>query len=78
MATYRVTTPVSGFSGTVGSVVFVDGESLVEGHLTFADGEAVLDENTAPIEFHHMVRSGYGIEPVPAPKKAAPSKETKA
>lgn len=80
MATYLVKTPVSGFEGEVGNVHFKDGQARVEGNLTFVDGEPVLDEKTSPVEFHHMVRSGYGIEPVTvtAPKKAASSKETPA
>ena len=65
MAKYKIATPVPGISGALGSVMFHDGEALVEGHLTFdKDGIPVLDEHTSPIEFHHMVQSGYLIHPV--------------
>lgn len=62
MATYLVKTPVPGFTGDVGSVVFRDGEATVEGNLTFVDGAPVLDEHTAPVELHHMVQVGYSVE----------------
>lgn len=78
MATFRVRTPVPDYNGSVGSIHFHDGEATVEGTLAFVDGSPVLDENTSPVEFRHMVVSGYGIEQVPAPKKAAASKETTA
>jgi len=80
MAAYLVRTPVPDYTGAVGSVQFQDGRATVEGHLTFADGLPVLDEDTSPAEFRHMVMSGYIIEPVAAaPKKAAaPSKESAA
>lgn len=62
MGTYLVNTPEPAFNGTVGSIVFVDGQATVEGNLAFGDdGQPVLDEHTAPVEFHHMVRTGYVI-----------------
>jgi hypothetical protein len=67
MGTYRVETPVPDFTGALGSVVFRDGVATVEGRLEFVDGQPVLDEHTSPVEFHHMVRSGYRIVPVDEP-----------
>lgn len=75
MATYTVRTPVTDYSGMVGNIAFSAGVATVEGNLEFVDGVPVLDENTSPVEFHHMVKVGYVIEPVAAPKKAASSKE---
>jgi hypothetical protein len=58
---YRVTTPVAGYAGTVGSV-------------TFADGAAEVDES-AEAELGYFRARGYGVEEVvdatQPPKKSA-------
>jgi hypothetical protein len=76
MATYTVRTPEPDYTGMVGNIAFNGGVATVEGNLQIVDGVPVLDQDTAPVEFHHMVKVGYIIEPVPAAKKTAPSKES--
>jgi hypothetical protein len=74
MATYRVTTPVAGFTGEVGSARFVD-------------GEAVLDEEIDGPALAYCMNAGYGVQlaeeatedetPKPA-RRTRSSKETTA
>ena len=63
-ATYRVTAPAEGFSGTVAGVEFVDGAG----------------ETSSPTALSYFRRHGYGIEAgerSAEPKAAKPAKRSK-
>ncbi len=68
MGSYRVTTPVVGFSGQVGNV-------------HFAEGAATVDDETHGAELSYFRAQGYGVEeaeesaakPAPVKKAAKPA-----